>query len=255
MRLGWIRRLVTWYSRAKNRLPSSQVQFVMFRRIQFPPEAVVDILAVTRLNGDQLDLLNGFLNSAAAVEPVDSSFLETVANELEVAQEVADQVLRVGVVLKRLNLDYQVSSEILDDMLDAIELHAEESERKSAIGSIAEHREQYLTLITRSEARARVLRRRMIQQGTQPTIEEIRTLVQLRPLFAEDDTETPVGIECLIPAMTLELKFQRDDRNQSATFSLNRETLNELIKSLERAKAKWDLMLERYADEICEEER
>lgn len=227
----------------------------MFRRIQFPSEAVVDILAVTKLDAEQLDLLNGFLNSAAAVEPVDTSFLETVASELEISEEVAGQVLRVGVVLKRLNLDYEVSREILEDMVDAIRQHAEETDRESALRSITEHRDQYLTLIARSEARARVLRRRMIQQGTQPTIEEIRTLVQLRPLFSEDDSECPVGIECLIPAMTLELKFQRDDRNQSATFSLNRETLNELIKSLERAKAKWDLMLERYADEICEEER
>jgi len=227
----------------------------MFRRIQFPPEAVVDILAVTRLNGEQLDLLNGFLNSSAAVEPVDTNFLGTVANELDVTQEVADQLLRVGVVLKRLDFAYEIASEIVDDMVDAIKQHAEETERQAALQAIADHRERYLTLITRSEARARVLRRRTIQQGTQPTIQEIRTLVQLRPLFAEDDEEEPVAIECLIPAMTLELKFQRDDRNQSATFSLNRETLNDLIKSLERAKLKWDLMQERYGNEICEDAR
>ena len=97
----------------------------------------------------------------------------------------------------------------------------------------------------------RIERRRRIQRGTQPAIEEIRTLVQLRPLFQEDQDGDPVSIECLVPAMTLELKFQRDERTQSATFGLNRETLENLITSLERAKVKWDLMQSTCESQIC----
>jgi hypothetical protein len=52
--------------------------------------------------------------------------------------------------------------------------------------------------------------------------------------------------------MTLELKYERDNREQSETFSLTEETLDELIGSLEDAKTQWALLKQKYSDEICE---
>jgi len=224
----------------------------MFQLAQFPPEAIQDILAATSLNAEQLQSLNQLMDTVAAVEPIDPSFIGIVADNLGVDEERADKLIRVGIVLKRLNLDADVAKQVVEDLSEAVRSYTDnKTVRTKALGSIDENREQFVKLATRSEARVRIERRRRIQNGTQPAIEEIRTLVQLRPLFEEDAKGGPIAIECLVPAMTLELKFNKDERTQSATFGLNKETLEELIESLQRAQSKWDLMQESYHEDIC----
>lgn len=245
-------RLIRRYSAPAHASSTGPPEPSMFQTVQFPAEANDDLLAVTLLSDVQLDELNRLMNTAEAVEPIDPSFIGVVANELTVSEEQADQLIRVAVVLKRLNLEADVATKVVDDMKEAIRTYTEDEEKRTqALSALSTNQERFVTLASRSEARVRVERRRRIQRGTQPPIEEIRTLVQLRPLFKEDQKGAPVSIECLVPAMTLELKFKRDDRIQSATFGLNRETLDELITSLERAKSKWDLMQSTYQDQIC----
>ena len=224
----------------------------MYRCVEFPPESIDDLLAVLSINQVQLGKLVELTNTANAIEPVDVGFLDEVSEALAVEESQANRLLRLAIVLKRANLDPEVAADVVDDMAEAVKTHLkDDGQRAAALQNVENLRPLLTALATRSDVRIRIERQRRIQQGTQPEIDEIRTLVHLRPFFEEDNEGDPTTVECLLPAMTLELKFKRDDRFHSATFSLNEETLRSLIRSLERAEKKWNLINTQFSTQIC----
>ena len=223
----------------------------MFQLIRFPSDALPDIRALLQLSVDQLASLAQLLDTKEAAPPVDQEFEDHVRDVLRVTPEAAEAVVRISLILQGTNLDVEKADKVIEDFKELIGLEMPDDQDGLQDAIILKH-EALIKVVTRKPAIARELQRRSIASGTQPAIESIRTFVQLRPLFERNEDGEPVDIECLIPAMTLELKYERDNREQSETFSLTEETLDELIGSLEDAKAKWALLKKKYSDEICE---
>jgi len=223
----------------------------MFQLIRFPSDALADVRALVQLSSDQLQLFAGLLDAKEAAPPIDQEYEEKVAETLGIKRNCAEAVVRVTLILQSTNLDQDNAAKAVQDFEELVRSEQPDDEH-ILLKSIDEKREELISIVRRQPAITRELQRRHIASGTQPAIESIRTLVQLRPLFQRNEAGEPVDIECLIPAMTLELKFERDDREHSATFSLTEETLDELIGSLEDARAKWALLKQKYSDEICE---
>lgn len=223
----------------------------MFQLIRFPSDALPDIRALVHLSVDQLVTLAQLLDTKEAAPPVDQEFEDHVREVLRVTPESAEAIVRISLILQGTNLDSEKAVKVVEDFKQLIGLEKPD-DQDDLINAITEKHEALINVVTRKQAIARELQRRHIASGTQPAIESIRTLVQLRPLFQRNEDGEPVDIECLIPAMTLELKYERDNREHSATFSLTEETLDDLISSLEDAKAKWALLKQKYSDEICE---
>lgn len=223
----------------------------MFQLIHFPSDALPDIRALVHLSVDQLVTLAQLLDTKEAAPPVDQEFEDHVRETLQVTSETAEAVVRISLILQGTNLDSEKAAKVVEDFKQLIGLEKPD-DQDDLINAITEKHEALINVVTRKQAIDRELQRRHIASGMQPAIESIRTLVQLRPLFQRNEDGEPVDIECLIPAMTLELKYERDNRELSATFSLTEETLDDLISSLEDAKAKWALLKQKYSDEICE---
>lgn len=204
-----------------------------------------------QLSFDQLRTLAQLLDTKEAAPPVNQEFEDHVGETLGITAESAEAVVRISLILQGTNLDREKAVKVIEDFKQLISLE-EPDDHDGLLSSISEKHEALIDVVTRKPAISRELQRRHIASGTQPAIESIRTLVQLRPLFQRNEDGEPVDIECLIPAMTLELKYERNNRKHSATFSLTEETLDDLIGSLEDAKTKWALLMRKYSGEICE---
>ena len=222
----------------------------MFKLIRLPSDALPDVRALVLLSTDQLGKLAHLLDAKEAAPPVEQEFEDQSARELGLDKSASEAAVRICLILQGMNLKEDQAAKAVEDFEQLIYSQTP-SDQDALLSAICDKREDLVNVIRRKPAITRELQRRHISSGTQPEIESIRTLVQLRPLFQRDEQGKPVAIECLIPAMTLELKFERDSREHSATFSLTEETLNDLIYSLEDARSKWLLLNREYSDEIC----
>lgn len=223
----------------------------MYQLIRFPPDALPDVAALVRLSTDQLNTLAQLLDTKEAAPPIDQDFEDLVAEKLGLKADCAEAVVRVSLVLQGMNFTHDASAKIINDFEQLIRSQ-EPSDQNELLRMVAEKREQLISVVRRKPAITRELQRRQVSSGTEPAIESIRTVVQLRPLFKRDEDGEPVDIECLIPAMTLEIKYERDDQEHSTTFALTEDTLEKLIDSLEDARSKWALLQKKYSDQICE---
>lgn len=224
----------------------------MFQRLPFPADAVSDIEELISLSDGQLRDLTGMLAAPEAAAPVDPSFIEQVTMALGLDEVLGESIVGTAVLLQRYGFDREAATEVVGDMRLAVKRYASIDQRPSLLDQLDEKAEALVELLIQHPEVSRELRRRSIQAGTQPSIKSIRTLVQLRPLFTEDEDENAVDIDCLIPAMTLELAFEKNGQTQTATFSLNDETLEQLLDQLHRTKAKWQIMHEKYAEHLYE---
>ena len=223
----------------------------MFKQIRFPPEALDDIRVLVNLESEQLSSLLQLLDSREATPPIEDSFESRVAEHLKSTEETAESVLRLSLVLQSLDLSASEAAEAVDDIVLLV-TEAGSEDKEKLLEEINSKRDQLAAVATRTRAFSRELEMRRIALGTQPSIDAIRTLVQLRPLYERDENNVPVEIDCLVPAMTLELKYEKYERSHSATFSLSEATLNELIESLQHASEKWKILKTNYSDQICE---
>lgn len=223
----------------------------MYQLIRFPPDALPDIRALVQLSNDQLKTLAQLLDTKEAAPPIDQDFEDAVAEKLGVNTGCAEAVVHISLILQRTNLNQEAATKTVEDFEQLIRSQTPD-DQDELLRLIGEKRDDLINVVRRKSAITRELQRRHIASGTQPAIESIRTLVQLRPLFERNEDGEPIDVECLIPSMTLELKFQRDDREHSATFSLTEDTLDKLIDSLEDARSKWALLNQKYSDQICE---
>lgn len=224
----------------------------MFQQLPFRSDAVNDIEELISLSNDQLSRLTDMLAVPEAAAPVDPNFVEHVIATLQLDGALGESIIATTVVLQRYGFNREEATAVVGDMRLAIERYVDADRREAALAQLDEKTNALVKLLIQSPAVSRELRRRSIKAGTQPSIQSIRTLVQLRPLFAEDDEENATDIECLIPAITLELTYEKDGQSQSATFSLDDETLEKLLHQLQRTKVKWQVMHEKYAEFICE---
>ncbi len=223
----------------------------MFQLIRFPPDALPDIRSLAQLSRDQLQVLARLLDTKQAAPPIDQEFEDMVAEELGVDATSAEAIVRISLILQGANIDRGGAVKVVEDFQQLV-LIQKPSDMDVLVELISQKRDELIDVISRKPQITRELQRRHIARGTQPAIDSIRTLVQLRPLFQRNEINEPVDIECLIPAMTLELKYKRGTRESSATFSLTEETLDALISSLEDARAKWALLREKFSKEICD---
>lgn len=223
----------------------------MYQLIRFPPDALPDIRALVQLSNDQLKTLAQLLDTKEAAPPIDQDFEDAVAEKLGVNTGCAEAVVHISLILQRTNLNQEAATKTVEDFEQLIRSQTPDDQAE-LLRLVGEKRDDLINVVRRKSAITRELQRRHIASGTQPAIESIRTLVQLRPLFERNEDGEPIDVECLIPSMTLELKFQRDDREHSATFSLTEDTLDKLIDSLEDARSKWALLNQKYSDQICE---
>ena len=181
----------------------------MFTRIHFPSEALDDVRELVSLSDVQLEKLAGLLNSKEATPPIEPGFVKTVEVGLGLASEnVAESVTRLATVLQAQNLDAAQAAEVVDDMKALVV--QELPDEKDLLSNVDTKSASLAMVIQRQPEVSRQLKLRRMAAGTQPAIENIRTLVQLRPFFERDsETNKPKSIECMVPAMTLELSFEK----------------------------------------------
>lgn len=224
---------------------------LMFKQIQFPPDAVDDVRELVSLTPEQMGQLATLLNSKEATPPIKPAFVKAVNTTLDLnSDNKAEAVSRLSVILQSMGLAGDEAKEVVEDFRSLIEQQVDGNE--AILADLDAKQDRLAAIVERQPAVTRQLRIRRIRSGTQPIIETIRTLVHLRPLYERDGEEKPSGVECLVPAMTLELKFERNDREHSATFSLSESKLDELIENLEDARLKWGVLKTKYNDQICE---
>lgn len=223
----------------------------MFQQIRFPPEALDDVRALVNLEVEQLRRLSKLLDSKDAAPPIDDSFEDQVAKRLDLSADTAESVVRVAIVLQSLDLSQSAAKEGVQDIEELVRSESQE-DTDDLLAQVESKRDELIAIAKRKQTITRELDLRRIAVGTQPAIDAIRTLVQLRPLYERDEDHAPIDVECLVPAMTLEMKYRKDERSHSATFSLSEATLDELISSLEDAREKWKILKNKYSDQFCE---
>ncbi len=223
-----------------------------FLKYPFPADWLPQIGGLVSLTSTQLSRLSELLDVPEAAAPVERDFVAGLLDELDVNSVDGEGAVGLAISLQRSDIEASDAPDIVADMRTAIERFASDEERADLLARIDERSTLIVGVVTRKPAITRELKRRSIRQGTQPAISSIRTLVQLRPLFEEDEEGNATGIECMIPAMTLELKFDRNEHEHTATYSLDEETLQKMLDQLQRTQDKWRLLHEEYHDQICE---
>ena len=222
----------------------------MFTRIHFPSEALDDVRELVSLSPAQLGKLARLLNSKEATPPVNFEFVKRVEAALGLQSEhAAESVTRLVTILQREDLNEDQAAEVVADLFTLVE--QELGGDHDLLKGVGSKTVALAKVIQQQPEITRQLKLRRMAAGTQPAIKSIRTLVQLRPSFERDAKGKPKSIECMVPAMTLELSFDKDDRSQSATFSLDKETLSNLIENLEYAQLKWKMLNEKFSDQVC----
>lgn len=223
----------------------------MFTRIHFTSEAIDDVRELVSLTDVQLEKLAGLLNSKEATPPVEPEFIKTVEATLDLgSKNAAESVTRLVTILQSEDLNASQAAEVVGDMITLVKEELNDS--KELLEGIGGKSNALAKVIERQPEISRQLKLKRMAAGTQPAIENIRTLVQLRPFFERDvSTNEPKSIECMVPAMTLELSFKKNERSQSATFSLDEEALNSLIENLQHARLKWQMLNKQFSEQVC----
>lgn len=233
----------------------------MAKRMIVPAEAMDDIRRLLLLQPQQLNALAGLFELAEAAFPLRTKFINRVAETLNVAIETARSVVVVvHFLLLRRNQDSaaefsKVASDIWGDIRDYIAGKTDLVDRQALLDSIDANRVVLESLATPKPQRNRAVKIRRLSSGPERTIDSIRTVCQLRPLFEEGEltegNEPPEDIVGLVPSLLLELQVSEPDgTDQVLVFGMSPETLTELAKVIQRTQRKLATIESRFQNDI-----
>ena len=245
-------------------LTKSVVVCEMAKRMIVPAEAMDDIRRLLLLQPNQLDALAGLFELAESAFPLRTKFINRVAEALVVDIETARSFVVVVHFLVRKNQDAaadvsQVASEIWSDIRDYIAGKTDLVDRQPLLDAIDANRAVLESLAIPKPKRNRATKVRRLSSGPERTIESVRTVCQLRPLFEATDSiegnQPTEDIAGLVPSLLLELQVREPDGTaQILVFGMSPETLTELEKVIQRTQRKLATIESRFQNDILSTE-
>ena len=224
----------------------------MVKRVILPSEALDDFCTLLRLSSDQLKALGDLFSKGESATPLRTTFVNQVAEKLQVNIEDARSVTVVCSFLLSNADDGDAGSanEVLDDVYEFLENSLQGDDNKQTVlGKFDENRGLLLSLATPKPARKRAQKIRSLLAGPEPHVHSFRTICQLRPLFeGPDNNETIVG---LVPMILFEIESaDADGDTATLSFSMDSEDLAELENVVKRTRVKLQSIQQKYKPEI-----
>jgi hypothetical protein len=230
----------------------------MPKRVVLPSGAVDDVCTLLQLSSDQLASLDRLFATGESASPLRPSFINRVAETLNVRLDQARSVVMVChfLLLQPDDLrieDPEYARELLDDLREFVESDVPESDKTTLLASLDTNRMMLESLAMPKPDRLRAQKIRRLASGPEQSILSIRTLCQLRPLFeGPEHEEQIVG---LVPTIVLEVEATDADGDaQTVAFSLNSDALRSLEQVVKRTQEKLAAIREKYGDELLDED-
>lgn len=180
----------------------------MAKRRLLPDEARSDFLTVCRFSAGQLQALAELFSSEESIPPFEQSFFEKVAERLHLDDGKARSALSLAVFLQNLGQSAKAAGLQPTDFTDEIRISigelADPAERQALFAAFDHNRSIWESLVSPKPARVRALKIRQLSQATQRTVDEFRTICQLRPLF-EDTADGHEAIAGHVLTVLMEL--------------------------------------------------
>ena len=231
--------------------PQVQERPKMVKRVILPSDALDDFRTLIRLSSDQLKALDELFASGESVSALRTTFVNQVAEDLQLNLDEARSVTVVCSFLLSLSdkEDEGSAGEILDDVREFLENSLPDEDKDSVLGQFDQNCELISSLATPKPARKRAQKIRGLLAGPEPHVHSFRTICQLRPLFeGQDNDETIVG---LVPMILLEIESADADGDANTlSFSMDAEDLAESQKVVERTRMKLEAIQKKYKTEI-----
>jgi len=222
----------------------------MYKRINFPAEAFEDVRQLLLLPDEKLTNLADLLESSDGVHLGDDSIISMLEEVLEISTLEAERIAQFCFALQFVPLSTEQAAEVVDDLKELVTLEAG-YDAEQLIETIDSRRDTLIRIATQKPQIARILKVRKLTAGTHDHLNDVRTIVELRPVYHRNEDDEPDSIECLVPAMTIELQFGKDDSEQTTAFELTKDVLELIIVRLIDANAKWDVLERDFSDRIC----
>ncbi len=222
----------------------------MYKRINFPPEALDDVRQLMLLPEAKLTTLADLLESSDGVHLGDDSIIPMLEEILEISTLEAERIAQFCFALQFVPLTSEQAAEVVDDLKELVTREAD-GDTRQLIETIDSQRDTLIRIATQKSQIARILKVRKLTAGTHEHLNDVRTVVELRPVYHRNEDDEPDSIECLVPAMTIELKFGEDDSEQTAAFELTKDALELIIVRLIDASKKWEILEQEFSDRIC----
>lgn len=223
----------------------------MYKRINFPSEALDDVRQLVLLSDEKLTKLAELLESSDGVHIGDDSIIPMLEEVLEISSLEAERIAQFCFALQFVPLSSEQAAEVVDDLKELVTLEAG-YDAEQLIETIDSRRDTLIRIATQKPQIARILKVRKLTAGTHDHLNDVRTIVELRPVYHRNEDDEPDSIECLVPAMTIELQFGGDEDEQTVCFELTRDALELMIVRLVDASRKWDILEEEFKDRICQ---
>jgi len=222
----------------------------MYKRINFPSEALDDVRQLVLLSDEKLTKLAELLESSDGVHIGDDSIIPMLEEVLEISSLEAERIAQFCFALQSVPMWPEQAAEIVDDLKELVTREAGDDARQLKT-QIDSQRETLIRIATQKPQIARILKVRKLTAGTHDHLNDVRTIVELRPVYHRNEDDEPDSIECLVPAMTIELQFGKDNSEQTTAFELTKDVLELIIVRLIDANAKWDVLERDFSDRIC----
>jgi hypothetical protein len=224
----------------------------MAKQIILPADAFDDVRTLVGLSRDQLTSLDAVFATAASASPLRTTFINRVAETLRITiQEARSVVIVTHFLLLRPGGQegQQFVSELLDDFREFLADSATEDESGRLLAAFDEKRELFASLATPKQERLRAQKILRLARGPERTVESVRTVCQLRPMYeGPEHEEEIIG---LVPVTLLELKTKDvDGMVETHAFGLDTEALAALERVIERTKEKLGAMRQKYGSEL-----
>jgi hypothetical protein len=230
----------------------------MAKRVIMPRKALNDVLALVRLRSDQLRTLAELFSGAESASPFRRTFVNRVAESLSVPIDSARSLITVVhfLLLQSSDLrqfDDSIAQEIVEDLREYVEQNAATDDKTQLLENFDAGRAEFQSLATPKQGRVRAMKIRRLSSGPEHTVQSVRTLCQLRPLFeGEEHNEQIVG---LVPNIVLVIEALNDnDDTTTFAFELAPAVLDELERTVSRTKEKLSGIRAKYGTDLLTEE-
>jgi len=227
----------------------------MAKQLVLPREAFDDVCTLVRLTDKQLTSLGDLFATGESVNALRTVFIDRVAETLGIGTGQARSVVVVTHILllrPRTEESEGYVDELLDDLRSFLEESATEADREAILADFDQKRPLFASLATPKQERLRAQKIRRLARGPERTVESVRTICQLRPMYeGPEHAEQIVG---LVPVILLEIKTEdADGEDETFAFGLDSETVTSLGTVIERTKEKLKTIREKYGPDLLTE--
>ena len=225
-------------------------QKTMYKRINFPAEALDDVRQLMLLPDDKLTSLADLLESSDGVHLGEDSIIPILEDLLGISPLEAERIAQFCFALQFVPMTSEQAAEVVEDLKELVTREAGD-DTDELIKTIECQRDTLIRIATQKSQIAQLLKVRKLTAGTHEHLKDVRTVIELRPVYHRNEDDEPDSIECLVPAMTIEFRFGGDESEQTAAFELTRDSLELIIRRLIDASKKWDILERDFSAKIC----